>query len=157
MKKVLVYVEGQTEETFIRDLLAPHLNPRGVYPIPVLARTKRTPAGRTFKGGIVSYRQVKGDIQRLLGDRSAALITTIPQAPGVGRLIADVGLARPEEVNEGKETYPSARIQRHVPQYRKPLHGPLIAQRIGLETMRARCPHFHQWLERLESLGEVTG
>jgi len=28
MKKVFVYVEGQTEETFIRDVLAPHLSQR---------------------------------------------------------------------------------------------------------------------------------
>jgi hypothetical protein len=78
MKRVLIYVEGQTEETFVRDVLAPHLKQTCQIDLrPTLARTKRTKSGQTFKGGIVSYEQVKGDIQRLLGDSNAALVTTM--------------------------------------------------------------------------------
>ena len=77
MIKVLVFVEGQTEETFVNDVLGPFLGAKSIYLIPVLARTKRTRDGRTFKGGIVSYRQVKREILRLVGDSSAALITTM--------------------------------------------------------------------------------
>ena len=54
MKRVLILVEGQTEETFVRDLLEPHLSRRGVFPVPILAKTKRTTSGQTFKGGIPS-------------------------------------------------------------------------------------------------------
>ena len=77
MKKVLIYVEGQTEETFIRDVLGPYLGRLNIYLIPTLARTKRTRSGKTFKGGIVSYKQVRGDILTLLRDASADLVTTM--------------------------------------------------------------------------------
>ncbi len=76
MRKVLIYVEGQTEETFVRDVLAPYFQDNLLL-IPTLARTKRTKAGRTFKGGIVSWAQVQRDIRGLLGDRSAVLVTTM--------------------------------------------------------------------------------
>ena len=58
----------------------------------------------------------------------------------------------PEEVTDGPETHPAARIERLVPQFQKRLHGPLIAQREGLESIRSQCPHFDKWLSRLESL-----
>lgn len=32
--------------------------------------------------------------------------------------------------------------------------GPLIAQSIGLPLLRRRCPHFDEWLAKLESLGQ---
>lgn len=37
------------------------------------------------------------------------------------------------------------------PSYRKALHGPQIALRIGLAAIRARCPRFAAWLARLEA------
>jgi len=224
MKKVLVYVEGQTEETFVRDVLAPHLAQRcQLHLIPTLARTKRTKAGQTFKGGITSYAQVKRDIHRLLGDSSAALVTTMidyyglpndfpgrntlpsgtpyrrvaylenafardigqgsflpflvlhefeafvltqPQSLGqalpqhqanVQGLIRDIGGRSPEEVNEGNNTHPAARIRRYFPAYQKALHGPLITKRIGLDVIRRQCPHFGNWLNKLETLCDVSG
>ena len=30
--------------------------------------------------------------------------------------------------------------------------GPLLAEDIGLATLRVRCPHFGEWLTRLEQL-----
>jgi hypothetical protein len=77
MSKVLILVEGQTEETFIRDTLAPHLSLKGVYCIPTLATTKRVKSGPDFKGGIVSYEKARNDIKRLLQDTSADLVTTM--------------------------------------------------------------------------------
>lgn len=29
-----------------------------------------------------------------------------------------------------------------------------MAQKIGLETIRQKCPHFNQWIERLENLSQ---
>jgi hypothetical protein len=77
MKFVKIYVEGQTEETFVRDVLTPHLSGIGVYPTPVLAKTKREKSGRAFKGGLTSYAKVRRDILRLLDDSSAAAVTTM--------------------------------------------------------------------------------
>lgn len=218
MKRLLIYVEGQTEETFVRDLLAPHLWRLGIDPIPTIARTKRTKSGITFKGGITSYMRVKSDLQRLFDDANAIAVTTMLDYyhlpidfPGKdelpsgscfdrvqfleNRLAQDINQRRfmpflalhefeallfsqvneietafpdvkmkgklaieaqafktPEEINEGPSTHPSARILKHAPGYRKPLHGPIIAKRIGLAQIRSRCDHFDDWLARLEAL-----
>jgi hypothetical protein len=75
--KVLVLAEGQTEETFVKRLLAPQLEPMGVHIIPTIIATKRVKGGGHFKGGIPSYSIVKKEIQRLLSDSSAAMVTTM--------------------------------------------------------------------------------
>ena len=77
MQKVLILVEGQTEETFVRDLLAPHLNGFDVYAIPKIAVTKRVKSGGHFKGGIVAYSKIQTDIRLLVNDSSAARVTTM--------------------------------------------------------------------------------
>jgi hypothetical protein len=55
----------------------------------------------------------------------------------------------PEEINE--QEWPSRRIKRLFPAYRKTLHGPTVARRIGLGKLREGCPHFNAWIERLEA------
>jgi hypothetical protein len=61
----------------------------------------------------------------------------------------------PEAVDDGKDTAPSKRILAKAPNYHKVLHGPIAAQRIGLDTIRERCPHFAAWVDTLESLGQA--
>ncbi|MCS7020913.1 MAG: DUF4276 family protein [Gemmatales bacterium] len=58
----------------------------------------------------------------------------------------------PEEIDDGQQTHPAARIKQVLPSYRKALDGPRIVERIGLGQIRARCPHFHEWLSYLERL-----
>ena len=58
----------------------------------------------------------------------------------------------PEEIDDSPATAPSKRIQALSPEYQKPTMGLQAAQAIGLESIREECPHFHEWLERLESL-----
>jgi len=58
-----------------------------------------------------------------------------------------------EAINDSYDTCPSRRITGLVRAYNKTVHGPIIAGRIGLDTIRAACPHFGQWLGRLEALG----
>jgi hypothetical protein len=58
----------------------------------------------------------------------------------------------PEDINDSAETAPSKRIERLFPGYEKPLFGVLAAMGIGLATIRQECPHFNNWLERLEGL-----
>lgn len=62
------------------------------------------------------------------------------------------GHATPEDIDEGPETAPSKRLLQLAPRYRKTHHGPLIASRIGLESIRNQCPHFARWLTWLERL-----
>ncbi|HCI14919.1 MAG TPA: hypothetical protein DFK12_13520 [Gallionellaceae bacterium] len=58
----------------------------------------------------------------------------------------------PEDINESPQTAPSKRILSAMPGYQKTFHGPLIACEIGLDAMRAACPHFQGWLQQLEAL-----
>jgi hypothetical protein len=218
MNKVHVLVEGQTEETFVRDILRPHLELHGLYVIAKIVTTKRTKVGPDFKGGVTNYQKVKNDLLRLLGDTSAIAVSTmidyyglphdfpgknsltsgtcfdrvsylekaferdidnqrfIPYlslheyeamlfvSPGeMGKVFPDAEIENdlsaiassfetPEEINEGSETHPSARICKFVAGYQKRLHGPMVAARIGLTQIRGRCSHFDSWLRKLENL-----
>ncbi len=60
--------------------------------------------------------------------------------------------ATPEDINDSPHTAPSKRILSVMPSYQKTVHGPLIACDIGLDAMRAVCPHFNAWLQTLEAL-----
>jgi hypothetical protein len=67
------------------------------------------------------------------------------------------GFDSPELIDDGFETSPCRRIVREIPEYgaRKPSAGPLVTSKIGLPTLRQRCPHFAAWLQRLEELGST--
>lgn len=64
----------------------------------------------------------------------------------------------PELINDGPTTAPSKRIIAHLPDYEnaKSVVGPQVAELIGLDMIRNKCPHFAAWLSRLEQLGGVT-
>jgi len=59
----------------------------------------------------------------------------------------------PEDINDGPDTAPSKRVVQLSPGYRKPLHGTLAALEVGINRMRQECPHFREWVERIEALG----
>jgi len=212
-----ILVEGQTEETFVRDVLGPHLLGFRLHLNPVVVSTKRVKSGLKFKGGVTDYAKVRRELRRLLNDSSAVAVTTMidyyglpDDFPGVASLprsrtcysrvehlenalaadihdrrflpyfslhefeallfvapqlietaVEEKGVAdrlaalaaSPEEVDDGPDTHPAARLFAVAPRYRKAVHGPLIAGRIGLSGMRPRCPHLDVWVSRLESLG----
>ena len=58
----------------------------------------------------------------------------------------------PEHINNHPGTAPSKRIEA-ILRYNKRADGYVMAQEIGLDTIRAACPRFGEWLTRLESLG----
>ena len=216
-KRVLVLVEGQTEERFVKDVLQPAYSGRGIYFFPTLLVTKRVKNGPNFKGGITNFAKFKNDVNRLLNSAGDALVTTMldyyalpKDFPGMStrpvstamervrhvedEIAVDFGrplnfvpflalhefeawlfsspielpkvmtertkesaftsiireFSSPEEINEKPESAPSKRIKALFPAYRKTLHGPLTAQRIGLEHIRASCRHFDDWLMKLE-------
>lgn len=217
MTRIHVLVEGPTEESFVKRVLGPHLGTRGTWINPVLVTTKRVKCGPNFTGGVTSYHRVREDIRRLLGDTSAALVTTLidyfglpDEFPGKvgaggtpqqkvacveGAFKDDIGHARfrpylslhefeallfssppaiaralngatqepaladirrrfptPEDINDDPATVPSRRILDQFPRYNKVFYGSLIAQRIGLRTIREECLHFGEWLTALEAL-----
>lgn len=58
----------------------------------------------------------------------------------------------PEEINNSPETAPSSRLQRAIIGYNKVVHGSILAEEMGLQTIREKCPLFNSWIERLESI-----
>lgn len=56
----------------------------------------------------------------------------------------------PEQINERPDLSPSCRLERLFASYRKRIHGPNAAGRIGLQKLRDACPHFGAWLGDLE-------
>lgn len=75
-RKVLILVEGQTEESFVKHVLSKYM-PNGLLLQPVVVATKRINSGGKFKGGVPSYSKVKNEVQLLLRDSSAILVTTM--------------------------------------------------------------------------------
>ncbi|WP_299539876.1 DUF4276 family protein [uncultured Herbaspirillum sp.] len=63
--------------------------------------------------------------------------------------------ASPEDINNSSETAPSKRILRIFPEgsYSKTEHGPLIAESIGIDTIRVKCPAFSEWVGQLQAWG----
>jgi hypothetical protein len=55
--------------------------------------------------------------------------------------------------NDHPDTAPSKRLLREIPEYDKANSGVIVAEQIGLGKMRRRCPHFNDWLTKLERLG----
>jgi hypothetical protein len=73
----------------------------------------------------------------------------------VQRLVDSIAGMAPEEINDGPTTAPSKRIIHHLPEYdrRKAEAAVNVLELTGLAVLRDRCPHFRQWITRLESLG----
>jgi hypothetical protein len=78
------------------------------------------------------------------------------ERPGVKVLRGSLGDAGPEDVNDGPETAPSKRLERHIPGYSKTEAGPASIALAGLAVIRSQCPRFDAWLTKLESLGKPT-
>jgi hypothetical protein len=80
----------------------------------------------------------------------------IPSFPNrvdeINALIAEITGVPPEHINHGHQTAPSKRIVKYIPEYegQKVSTGPIIANRIGLERLRGKCPHFDAWLVEIE-------
>ena len=55
----------------------------------------------------------------------------------------------PEEIDDSSNTAPSKRIVRLVSNYDKRVMGVNAAREIGIPAMRAACPHFATWWNRL--------
>jgi hypothetical protein len=64
----------------------------------------------------------------------------------------------PELINDSPETAPSKRILSIFPDgaYSKTEHGPLIAESIGIDAIRAKCPGFSAWVGKLQAWGSAV-
>ncbi|HTB93321.1 MAG TPA: DUF4276 family protein [Candidatus Sulfotelmatobacter sp.] len=220
-KRVLILVEGQTEERFTKDVLGPAFWEKQLFLQPTILMTKKVKNGPNFKGGVTNFPKFKNDLQRLLNSAGGALVTTMldyyglpadfpgmntrPNGTSKQRVLhveaaiathfgnlpnflpflalhefeawlfsSPVELPRimnepqkqvlieavraavntPEEINERPQFAPSKRIESMFSGYKKTLHGPTVTARIGLERIREECPHFHEWLAKLEAYAD---
>jgi len=71
MTTVVVVCEGRTEQTFVRDVLAPALAPGGI-----LLETQLINTSRTGRGGALSWERVLRHLRNLLLQRRNAYVTT---------------------------------------------------------------------------------
>ena len=71
MVKVLILVEGQTEEAFVKNLLVTHLQEHGVAVVPIIVATKRLLTGDKKRGGYVPYPRLREEVRRLLNLKTA--------------------------------------------------------------------------------------
>lgn len=218
MSRVMILVEGQTELNFVKFVLGPILNAKGVYPSPVLFRARGgsfryLKIQRDITNSLKAERNVyvttlvdyygmptswpgreaanscqtvqekatavedalKSDIQIQMGEsfnpvrfipyvqmhEFEALMFSCPQALadslkddtllGPFQKIRD-NVDSPEDINDNYDTCPSRRIKAIYLDYDKVVDGTRVAKAIGLDKMRAECPHFNTWITQLESL-----
>jgi Domain of unknown function (DUF4276) len=227
MPRLLVHVEGETEEDFVNEILATHLRARGYED--VSARKIGSARQRHHRGGARPWNSVRRDILRHLQEDQGCIATTMVDYYGLpkdgerawpGRreaevaavperaaaveqaLLADIasemggdfharrfipfvtmhefegllfsdcaafarGVARPElqprlqeirdqfatpeDINDSPVTAPSKRGVALMPDYDKRLFGCLAVLEIGLHKINEECPHFRDWLSRLEA------
>lgn len=72
MKRLYIVVEGQTEQEFVNELMAPYLQESGIYSVtPVLIHTSRS--GR---GGMVNYQHLYNTIKILLCSANTDFVVT---------------------------------------------------------------------------------
>lgn len=56
----------------------------------------------------------------------------------------------PEDIDNGPDTAPSKRLKRAIPGYDKVLYGIGLIEVIGMEQILAKCPHFKEWIDKIE-------
>ncbi|QIL80933.1 DUF4276 family protein [Diaphorobacter sp. HDW4A] len=221
MTRLLMLVEGQSEEIFVNKTLKPYLAEKGVFiEGPIVLWTKRLPSGGGFRGGVSSWKKILDSLLPLTRDGNAWVTTLLDfyglpddvpgyqnaRGPGNARdrvvqlqeqlgaeiqhprfipflalhefeawvfcapeivaahfdranLAAKVQQAidhagEPELINHGETTHPKARLKEMATGYKETSDGPTLMGKIGIPAIRAACPHFDSWLQRLEALAQ---
>lgn len=72
MKRVHIFCEGQTEETFVREVLQNHLNRQNVSLNPILIRTSTI-----SKGGVVNYAKLRWQVEKKCKEDATSIVTSM--------------------------------------------------------------------------------
>jgi hypothetical protein len=75
MSRALIHVEGETEEAFVNEILAPHLRQKGY--AKVSARLVGNARQRDRRGGIRAWTTARRDIMNHLREDPGCLATTM--------------------------------------------------------------------------------
>jgi len=124
------------------------------------ARIEATMSRDLPSGQFIPYIQVL-EFEALMFVDLEQLVPAFPEGEAAGAvksLRSSQGDLAPEDIDDGPTTAPSKRLIRVIPAYKKlkPIIGPTIAAAVGLARLREACPHFHQWISRLEGLADPT-
>lgn len=76
MKIIYIYCEGQTEESFINNVLAPYLRNIEIYVMPIICTTSRK-GGKKFKGGVSDYSKIKNELSIICKQHKNEMVTTM--------------------------------------------------------------------------------
>lgn len=223
--EIFIVVEGSTEQTFVRDVLAPQMAHKGIFLHPALIGKPG------HKGGDIRFDKARNDIGNFLKQRNDTYISTMfdyfridsewpgraevqrqlqngtaltashkaeilevatrheivkafPGCDAENRFVpyiemhefeallfsdADIlaekteievslirsiieAYADPEEINDDPAKAPSKRLESLKKGYRKVAMGKTISEAIGIQVIRRECPHFNNWLAKLELL-----
>ena len=77
MTRLLMLVEGQSEEIFVKQSLAPHLADHGVFVQPIVLWTKRLGSGGGYRGGVSNWGQIQRSLLPLTYDTDAWITTLL--------------------------------------------------------------------------------
>lgn len=151
MKRILILVEGFTEERFIKKLLLPHFG-HECYLQPVVIKTRRDDTGRTHKGGYVTYAKFKREVQNLLRDSSAALVTTMVDYHALANDFPGIDEARQMPSVKRAVEYVEQQVASDInhPRFLPYLSAPQIEALLfsDVETLynllRASCPQLNE-------------
>lgn len=86
-------------------------------------------------------------------DELRSLLVEEDDVAGYERLRRELAGLLPEDVNDGRDSAPSKRLEGLIPSYRKADHGVRVAKKIGIDRLKQACPRFCDWLAKLEQLG----
>jgi Domain of unknown function (DUF4276) len=76
LRRVIVVVEGQTEEAFVNSVLAPALAENALYASATRITTSRT-AHKIYKGGFVNFSHLERDVNQLLRQDQRCYVSTM--------------------------------------------------------------------------------
>lgn len=122
----------------------------------------------SMKADIVSRLDIKNLEQRFipyiqLHEFEALLFTDInvlkhdnlrpEEIASIDRLYKETKGIPPEEINHGAETAPSKRLLQAM-DYRKGKDAAVWLTMIGIHMIREKCPHFSEWIGKLQTLSE---
>lgn len=145
------------------DLYAfPHDMPGFPQPWPIETRKRVEALATAWSLNVQDPRFIPGiiahEFEGLLFSEPETIAQVVETDTNESEVVADElrkiaqAYATPEDINDSPQTAPSKQLEKLLPSYKKRLHGPLIAEQIGLKKLRERCPLFSEWLARLESL-----
>ena len=107
LRHVHLLVEGQTEETVAKQVVAPYLMAHDCWTSTSILVTSRPARGGWKRGGVSRWAKIEGDVRRLLRDPSIDTLTTLidyyafpADAPGMATRPPASARARVEHVED---------------------------------------------------------